>query len=177
MFGAGRIDNPIKGFGYLCDALRHIIDTQKIAKDDLCLLLFGGIKDSSVLQDVPVPYIYNGYVDGDDTLSMMYSAANCVVSSSLYETFGQTLIEALACGCLPVTFDNSGQTDIVRHKENGYLARWKDSVSLAEGIVWAATENDIDRESLRKEVIDTYSERVVAQQYIDIYKELKNGKQ
>jgi hypothetical protein len=26
-------------------------------------------------------------------------------------------------------------------------------------------------------VIDTYSERVVAQQYIDIYKELKNGKQ
>ena len=130
-----------------------------------------------MLQDVPVPYIYNGYVEGDDTLSMMYSAANCVVSSSLYETFGQTLIEALACGCLPVTFDNSGQTDIVRHKENGYLARWKDSVSLAEGIVWAATENGIDRESLRKEVIDTYSERVVAQQYIDIYKELKNGKQ
>ena len=76
-----------------------------------------------------------------------------------------------------MTFDNSGQTDIVRHKENGYLARWKDSVSLAEGIVWAATENNIDRESLRKEVIDTYSERVVAQQYIDIYKELKNGKQ
>ena len=177
MFGAGRIDNPIKGFGYLCDALRHIIDTQKIAKNDLCLLLFGGIKDRAVLQNVPVPYIYNGYVEGDDTLSMMYSAANCVVSSSLYETFGQTLIEALACGCLPVTFDNSGQTDIVRHKENGYLARWKDSVSLAEGIVWAATENDIDRESLRKEVIDTYSERVVAQQYIDIYKELKNGKQ
>lgn len=173
MFGAGRIDNPIKGFGYLCNALRHIIDTQKMAKDDLCLLLFGGIKDRAVLQQIPVPYIYNGYVEGDDTLSMMYSAANCVVSSSLYETFGQTLIEALACGCLPVTFDNSGQTDIVRHKENGYLARWKDSESLAEGIVWAATGNDIDRERLRSEVLDTYSERVVASQYIDIYEKVK----
>lgn len=173
MFGAGRIDNPIKGFGYLCNALRHIIDTQKMAKDDLCLLLFGGIKDRAVLQQIPVPYIYNGYVEGDDTLSMMYSAANCVVSSSLYETFGQTLIEALACGCLPVTFDNSGQTDIVRHKENGYLARWKDSESLAEGIVWAATGNDIDRERLRSEVLDTYSERVVAGQYIDIYEKVK----
>lgn len=175
MFGAGRIDNPIKGFGYLCNALRHIIDTQKMAKDDLCLLLFGGIKDRAVLQQIPVPYIYNGYVEGDDTLSMMYSAANCVVSSSLYETFGQTLIEALACGCLPVTFDNSGQTDIVRHKENGYLARWKDSESLAEGIVWAATGNDIDRERLRSEVLDTYSERVVAGQYIDIYEKVKGG--
>lgn len=175
MFGAGRIDNPIKGFGYLCNALRHIIDTQKMAKDDLCLLLFGGIKDRAVLQQIPVPYIYNGYVEGDDTLSMMYSAANCVVSSSLYETFGQTLIEALACGCLPVTFDNSGQTDIVRHKENGYLARWKDSESLAEGIVWAATGNDIDRERLRSEVLDTYSERVVAGQYIDIYEKVRGG--
>lgn len=175
MFGAGRIDNPIKGFGYLCNALRHIIDTQKMAKDDLCLLLFGGIKDRAVLQQIPVPYIYNGYVEGDDTLSMMYSAANCVVSSSLYETFGQTLIEALACGCLPVTFDNSGQTDIVRHKENGYLARWKDSESLAEGIVWAATGNDIDRERLRSEVLDTFSERVVAGQYIDIYEKVKGG--
>lgn len=175
MFGAGRIDNSIKGFGYLCNALRHIIDTQKMTKDDLCLLLFGGIKDRAVLQQIPVPYIYNGYVEGDDTLSMMYSAANCVVSSSLYETFGQTLIEALACGCLPVTFDNSGQTDIVRHKENGYLARWKDSESLAEGIVWAATGNDIDRERLRSEVLDTYSERVVAGQYIDIYEKVKGG--
>lgn len=173
MYGAARIDNPIKGFGYLCDALRHIIDTGKIAKDDLCLLLFGGIKDNTILQQVPVPYIYNGYVEGDDNLSMMYSAANCVVSSSLYETFGQTLIEALACGCLPVTFDNSGQTDIVRHQENGYLARWKDPVSLAEGILWASLDNHIDRETLRSEVIDRFSENVVAQQYISIYKSLK----
>ena len=74
-----------------------------------------------------------------------------------------------------MTFDNSGQTDIVRHKENGYLARWKDSESLAEGIVWAATGNDIDRERLRSEVLDTFSERVVAEQYIDIYEKVKGG--
>ena len=177
MFGAGRIDNPIKGFGFLCDALRSLVGSRKILRDDICLLLIGGIKNRDVLQDVPIPYIYNGYVDGDDALSMMYSAANCVVSSSLYETFGQTLIEALACGCLPVTFDNSGQTDIVRHKENGFLARWKDPESLAEGILWAAKDSNIHRESLRQEVLCKYSEQVVAQQYIDIYNELINGKQ
>ncbi|RRD02526.1 glycosyltransferase [Prevotella sp. OH937_COT-195] len=173
MFGAARIDNKIKGFNFLREAIRHIIDNGMLPKDDLCLLLFGGIKDESVLHDFPIHYIYDGYVKGDEKLSMMYSAANCVVSSSLYETFGQTLIEALACGCLPVTFDNSGQTDIVRHRENGYLARWKDSQSLAEGIVWAALDGLADRMALRRDVIDRYSESVVAQQYIDIYKLMK----
>ena len=137
MFGAARIDNEIKGFSFLRNALGYIVDKGLLPKEEICLLLFGGIKDEAVLRDFPVHYIYKGYVKGDDTLSMMYSAASCVVSSSLYETFGQTLIEALACGCLPVTFDNSGQTDIVRHRENGYLARWRDARSLAEGIVWA----------------------------------------
>ena len=170
MFGAARIDNEIKGFSFLRSALGYIVDKGLLPKEEICLLLFGGIKDEAVLRDFPVQYIYKGYVKGDDTLSMMYSAASCVVSSSLYETFGQTLIEALACGCLPVTFDNSGQTDIVRHRENGYLARWRDARSLAEGIVWAALDGDVDRAALRREVVDRYSEDVVARQYIDIYK-------
>ncbi len=175
VFGATRIDYPIKGFGFLIDALHHIIKTQMIAKDDLCLILFGDIKNKELLQQIPIHYIYNGYVDDEDTLSRIYSAANCVVSSSLYETFGQTLIEALACGCLPVTFDNSGQTDIIAHCQNGYLARWKDPVSLAEGIVWA-NHSDIDRKSLRQKVIKTYSETIVAHQYINLYKSLYTQK-
>ena len=60
--------------------------------------------------------------------------------------------------------------DIVRHRENGYLARWRDARSLAEGIVWAALDGDVDRAALRREVVDRYSEDVVARQYIDIYK-------
>lgn len=173
MLGAARIDNDIKGFRFLREAFQYIIDKGLLPKEDLCLMLFGGIKDDSLLHDFPVHYIYNGYVKGDDTLSMMYSAANCVVSSSLYETFGQTLIEALACGCLPVTFDNSGQTDIVRHRENGYLARWKGPKSLAEGITWAALDGVTDRMELRRDVMERYSESVVARQYMDIYKSMK----
>ncbi|MDD7317748.1 MAG: glycosyltransferase [Prevotellaceae bacterium] len=173
MFGAARIDSDIKGFRFLREALSHIVESGMLPKDDLCLILFGGIKNNTLLRDFPIHYIYNGYVSGDDTLSMMYSAANCVVSSSLYETFGQTLIEALACGCLPVTFDNSGQTDIVRHRENGYLAHWKNPKSLAEGITWAALDAETDRMALRRDVVERYSEGVVAQQYIGIYKSMK----
>ena len=115
-----------------------------------------------------VEYTYLGRVKNEEDLSTVYSAANVAVSSSLYETFGQTLIEAQACGCIPVSFNNSGQTDIIKHKENGYLADYLSVESLAKGIEWAM-KTDVNRSQLREHVIRMYSENVVAAKYIDLY--------
>ena len=101
---------------------------------------------------------------------MLYSASDALISASLYETFGQTLIEAQACGCLPISFGNSGQTDIIRHKENGYLAEYLSPASLADGIIWTLTEGTaINRETIRTEVLNKYSAEVVASRYMELY--------
>ena len=127
------------------------------------------MRDTSIFDSIPVPYTYLGYVEGSAKLSQVYSAANATVSSSLYETFGQTLIEALACGSLPVSFDGSGQADIISHRSNGYLAERLSSKSLAEGIAWAF-ESRPDALQLRQSVISRYSESVVASQYLELFK-------
>ena len=97
-----------------------------------------------------------------------------IVSASFYETFGQTLIEAQACGCVPVSFGNSGQADIIRHKENGFLADYLSADSLAEGIRWGITEAraTLSEENMRNEVSEKYSGEVVAKQYLDLYQNL-----
>lgn len=168
VFGAARIDDDIKGFGYLTDALRLLLDSGRIKESELRLLLFGSIKHREVLNTIPVPYTYLGYVNDDRQLSEIYSASDAVVSSSLYETFGQTLIEAQACGCLPVAFEGSGQTDIISHGKNGYLAERLSVKSLADGIVWALHAG-IDPLTLRRSVLRRYSESIVAQKYIRLY--------
>ncbi|MBR7086915.1 MAG: glycosyltransferase, partial [Prevotella sp.] len=89
-------------------------------------------------------------------------------SSSLYETFGQTLIEAQACGCIPVSFDGSGQADIIQHLENGFLAKRLSAESLADGIEWALTSSH-DRQALRNGVAHRYAGQVVAEQYVELY--------
>lgn len=167
-FGAARLDTPIKGLNYLCDAISYIIKNGIIKREELHLVLFGGMKDSGVLKALPIEYTYLGTIKDEDGLSTVYSAANVAVSSSLYETFGQTLIEAQACGCIPVSFNNSGQTDIIQHKVNGFLADYLSVESLAEGIVWAI-KADVDKLQLREHVIRMYSENVVAAKYIDLY--------
>ena len=169
-FGAARIDDDIKGFSYLAEALKLLTDQGRVSRDDIRVLLFGGIKDERVLGRLPVAYTYYGYVNDSHQMSLIYSAANAVVSSSLYETFGQTLIEAQACGATPVAFGGSGQEDIITHQVNGYLAQRLSAESLADGIHWALTAN-LRRSALRNNVLAHYTESIVALKYIDVYNE------
>ena len=80
----------------------------------------------------------------------------------------------MACGCPAVTFDNSGQTDIITHRVDGYLAHYQDAKDLAKGIQWVI--NHPDPEALRQACVEKvrthYAEAVVAQQYITLYEQL-----
>lgn len=175
LFGAARIDDPIKGFSTLLKAIGHLLRSGLYKKEELHLAFFGKIKfPDKVLPHIPIEYTDLGWVNDSDTLSAIYSAADTVVCASLYETFGQTLIEAQACGCLPVSFGNSGQTDIIRHRENGYLAQAYSVEDLAAGIHWAFTEGKehISPEAMRSEVVHKYAGDVVANQYIQLYEKL-----
>lgn len=117
-----------------------------------------------------------GWVGNPDKQALLYSAANLTVSASLYETFGQTLIEAQACGCLPVSFGNSGQADIIRHKENGFIAKYRSAESLADGMAWGLTagQNETLKAAARASVIERYSGEIVSERYTNLYEHLLN---
>jgi glycosyltransferase involved in cell wall biosynthesis len=169
VFGAAKIDHSLKGFPLLRQALKTL--GEKMDLRNVHLVLFGSIKSGmDYLQDLPVSYTFLGSVD-DKTLSLIYSAANALVAPSLYETFGQTLIEAQASGCVPVCFNNSGQTDIIEHLKTGYLADYLSVPDLAEGIYWAL--NEVDRQhfsQIAREYVSTkYSGEKVAASYQELY--------
>ena len=177
IFGAARIDDPFKGFHLLLQAIDLLISSGRYSKDDLHLIIFGKIKYSAqVLHKIHVNYTDLGWINSAEKLSVAYSAADAVVCASRYETFGQTLIEAQACGCLPVSFGNSGQTDIITHLKNGYLAEAYSVDDLAKGIHWALTEGkmQVSPQEMRNEVLHKYSSDVVAQQYLTLYETILN---
>ena len=171
VFGAARIDDPIKGFNFLTDALNIVVERGKIPRNDLHLLLFGGFRDPKMLEKLPVSHTFFHYISNEKQLSEIYSAADAVVSSSRYETFGQTLIEAQACGCVSVSFDGSGQADIIRHLDNGFLAERLSAESLADGIEWALTSPH-DRQKLRDDIARRFADHAVAAQYVELYQKV-----
>ncbi len=175
LMGAARINDPIKGFEYLVKALSVL--KERYGEEDYFLVLFGGIKgDDSFLSEIPIPYVWMGSLSDPSMIAKLYAAADVTVVASLYETFGQTIIEGMACGCPAVSFDNSGQTDIINHLENGYLAKYKDTDDLAKGIKWVIDNREslrLDEACIRK-VDECYQESIIAEKYIALYQSLCN---
>ena len=172
VMGAANLGEPVKGFDLLNQALEHLSQ-----KEDILLVLFGGIKnDDSFFDKIKVPYVYLGKLDNMDTIAKLYSSADVTVVPSLYETFGQTIIESMACGCPVVSFNNSGQTDIIDHNVNGYLAKYKDTADFSKGIKWIIDNSESLnlKEECIKKVESSFSEQIVTAKYISLYKKLLN---
>jgi len=69
-------------------------------------------------------------------LSLLYNAVDIFITPSLADNFPNTILEALACVTPVVAFNTGGIPDLVKHKLTGYLAEYKSSKSLAQGIEW-----------------------------------------
>ena len=164
VMGAARLDDPIKGFDILIDTLAWLKAHRPEVADRLHLVLYGNLRDTTLLNRIAIPFTHLGYVTD---LQHVYRHAHVVLSTSRYESFGYTLAEGMACGCLPVTTGRGGQPDIVRHGENGFIAAEGTPEQLSQGLAWAL-DASIPREQLHQWVEQNFSPQQVAKQFIDI---------
>lgn len=165
--GAARLDDPVKGFDLLIDAMQHLATNKPDVASKIHLLLYGALRDESLLERIAVPYTHLGYVDD---VREVYRQSHVVLSTSRYESFGYTLLEGMACGCVPVTTGSGGQVDIVKHLTNGYVAM-QDAASIAQGIEWAMNCG-LTREQLHEWVAVHFDASIIAGQYLDMINNL-----
>lgn len=171
LFVAARIDDPIKGLDYTIEAVNRIFDNNPEIAQNTAIYFIGGMKHPERLDEVRLSHRWLGMVTDIKMLSYLYASAKVVVSTSLYENLAGTLIEGQASGALPVTFGEDGRADIVEHKKNGYIARYKDSADVARGILWALQAN-VSREKLHHSVEERFGSATIARRYIDLFSEL-----
>ncbi len=84
--------------------------------------------------EFPVPVRQLGQINSQHKVAMLNSAADVVVAPSTEETFGQTLIEAIACGTPAVGYPVSGIREAIRDGVTGILASEADPASLAAAV-------------------------------------------
>lgn len=173
LMGAARLDDPVKGLSYAIEALNILNDRGYGGKAKA--VFFGALRDATALDSLRLPYEYIGTVDGREALSNLFSRADIVLSSSLYETLPGTLVEGQAAGCYPVTFGRGGQRDIITHASTGYIVpddngRLSGSL-LADGLEYALTHPS-DRRLLRESVMERFSSKSVARRYLSLLEAL-----
>jgi glycosyltransferase involved in cell wall biosynthesis len=163
LFGAmSATQDRRKGWPELRDAL------DKISDSFTELVIFGSSADD---YKYPLPVKFMGTLHDDLTLKVLYSACDVMVVPSRQENLANTIMEAMACGLPVVGFGIGGNSDMVNHKVNGYLAEPYSSDDLAFGINWVIEHDSFEELSLdaRATVLKKFESHKVASQYLDLY--------
>lgn len=172
LFASGNIFDKRKGIKFLVDAFRQLAFNKNKHLENTEILLFGKAAEG-IKSLFPVKVNYLGILKSEETIINAYNAADVFVLPSLEDNLPNTIMEALSCGVPCLAFNSGGIPEMIKHKETGYLAQHKSSDDLAEGLSWIL-DSDIEElsKNARQFVLDNYSEDVVAEKYMSLYKSL-----
>jgi glycosyltransferase involved in cell wall biosynthesis len=131
------------------------------------VLVFGA---GGPLPDWPPEFRFLGPSPNAATLAEWYNAMDAYASLSRYETFGNTLAEAAACGTPSICLTGSGMAEVVVPDRTGRhvhspdelplaLADWVERPSQAQAMGAAA----------RQHALQQFNAEVVARQFLDLY--------
>jgi len=157
---AGRLA-PWKGFSDLIYAMKELNKTTEVR---LTILGGGPLKKELelLIKELNLENIIKltGYVD--NTLKY-FKRANVFVLSSHVEGLPNVLVEAMMCGCTPVSTDcPTGPREVLKGGVYGYLTPVGDIVSMANSIR-KALKNPVSEDVLKKAVEPFSEQRVFAE--------------
>jgi glycosyltransferase involved in cell wall biosynthesis len=164
-----------KGTSYLLESLDLLKERLGVKAEQIELVVFGNRNEKDV-PDFSFKTSFLGTISDDDKLALCYSAADAFLIPSLEDNLPYTVMESLACGTPVIAFTTGGIPDMVQHEQNGYLAEYRSSKSLADGMEWVInhTDRSVLQQSARQTVMTKYAEPVIAQKHVQLYQQLLN---
>jgi len=164
LVAAGRLA-PWKGFSDLIEAMALLIDKRQTR---LLILGDGPLRDE--LQDLidirglsdTVELV--GYVENP---LKYFARSDVFVLSSLVEGMPNVLVEAMMCGCTPVSTNcPTGPNELLQNGKYGYLVPMRDPAAMAAAIE-QALDNPIPKKML-DEAVEPFEENRVIDRHFEI---------
>jgi glycosyltransferase involved in cell wall biosynthesis len=161
-----------KGLHLLQPALQQL--SQQGWQQRAELVVFGASMPTNP-PDLGLKTHYLGTLADDQTLALLYSAADVFVTPSQQDNLPNTVVEALACGTPSVAFRLGGMPDLIDHQINGYLARPFEIEDLVQGLAWAL---ETSQDSLhvaaaaREKALEAFSLQTCTQNYMNLFSDI-----
>lgn len=172
LFGAIGGDSSLRKGG---DLLREALGKLDRSSADGYHMVVFGQSESKRGTDLDFPITYLGRLYDDYSMAAAYNAADVMIVPSRQDNLPQTAVEAQSCGVPVVAFDVGGLSEIITHKETGYLAKPYDTEELSKGISWVLAESDrlsTMCSNARRLAEEKYNPQSIAAAYADIYSQL-----
>lgn len=160
LFVAESLNNRRKGFQFLLDT---------IVKTDDLNLLFCSVGRGDLSIDSP-NYLGLGVIKDELLMSIIYSAADLFLITSIEDNLPNTVIESLACGCPVIGSPYGGVREMIDINRNGLLLRELSQASIQSSIS-DALGNSFDRKEIMSSAAKEYAEVRQAMDYCNLYEQ------
>lgn len=135
LFGATRISSPYKGANFAAECL-NMLDPNRYEG------LVIGRADADFISNLSIHVVQTGFLTEDKLIAAAYNACDTFIMTSIAESFGQVVLEAMSCGKPCVGFPTGGVVDLIRHNKSGYLTQGYDASELKAGIEWLFSDKE-----------------------------------
>jgi glycosyltransferase involved in cell wall biosynthesis len=153
--------NKIKGFEHLKTAIKSIDSNKHL------LVVFGNSEEDFELEcDMEVLKL--GFIHDELMMRVLYNAADLFLLPSIQENLSNSIMESLSCGVPVVAFDIGGNSDMVKHRVTGYLAKPFDCGDFANGINYILENSQLSSQA-RDFVVNHFDYSVVSKKYFEYF--------
>ena len=170
LFVSQRVTDSRKGMSYFTEAISNMTKQDPELCNNTVVAILGGHSEE-ISSQLSLPVFSLGYINDEKLIVNIYNAADVFVLPSIEDNLPNTIMEAMACGVPCVGFKVGGIPEMIDHKQNGYVARFRDAEDLAAGISWVINNHEYARLSSQTvhKVNMCYSQQSVASKYIEVY--------
>ncbi|MED1559753.1 glycosyltransferase family 1 protein [Bacillus paramycoides] len=119
------------------DTLQTLIHMTNKERNDIHWLIAGDGPLAKILhENVPKTNVtFTGYLQGED-LAEAYASSDLMVFPSATETFGNVVLESLACGTPVIGANSGGVKNIIKDEKTGFLCDPKNEDSFLSSIYY-----------------------------------------
>ena len=166
-----------KGFKELLGVIRYCLKNEKFAEmmqsGKVQLVAFGPPQEE--LEKLATGITSFGYVEDNEQLATVYSAADIFLLPSREDNLPNTMLEAMACGTPVLSFDVGGIPDMIENGVTGYLAPPFDTEAFGDLLLKLAF-NQQQRKQMgydcRQLIENKFKLKDQAKNYIDLFRDL-----
>lgn len=173
LFGAADAKVYYKGFEYLVQLLKKMMDQDADATQKYCLNFVGTDKiDNPILNLFECKFW--GRIAKQKEMAEIYSKTDAFICPTLDDNLPGMVMESMACETPVVAFATGGVPEMIEHKVNGYIAEYKNAEDLLNGLEWILQNNreGIVGRKAREKVLSEYSFDTISNQHIELYKRM-----
>ena len=164
----------MKGTSLLLQVLEHFF---KNADTSEFVLLMTGNINADIKKFLPqVQTIFTGFIQNPRLMNLCYNVTDVLLFPSRIENLPYGLLEPQSIGIPCVAFDTGGNSDIVVHKQTGYLAPCFDTKDFANGINYCFENKTILGKNSISHIKENFDSNMVVEKHIELYKKILNEK-